>query len=77
VRKPVAVRHGLEALRTHDLAALWQAIPGHGGTLPLAVDQSHGLNPFTVQFRDDDEIIPAAAREQLDAMLIVMLRWIE
>ncbi|MHB1200151.1 MAG: HEPN domain-containing protein [Polaromonas sp.] len=75
--KAVAVLHGLEARRTHDLAALGQAILDHGGTLPLAIDQLRGLNPFAVEFRYDDEIIPTTTREELDAMLFVILRWVE
>jgi HEPN domain-containing protein len=36
--KAVSVLRGLEARRTHDLAALGQAILDHGGALPLKVD---------------------------------------
>jgi hypothetical protein len=36
-----------------------------------------GLNPFAVEFRYDDEIIPTATREELDAMLFFIRRWVE
>lgn len=75
--KAVAVLRGMEVRRTHDLAALGQAILDHGGTLPVTIEQLRGLNPFAVEFRYDDEIIPTTTREELDAMLSAILRWAE
>jgi len=52
----VATIRGLEIGRTHDLAALGQAIPDSGQALPVSIDELRALNPFAVEFRYDDEI---------------------
>lgn len=75
--KSVAVLLGLEVPRTHDLAALGQAILDNGTTLPLTVDQLRSLNPFAVEYRYDDELIPAISREVLAATLAVIMAWAE
>lgn len=73
--KAVAVLLELEAQRTHDLAALGQAILDKGKRLPLTVDQLRSLNPFAVEFRYDDELIPQTSREALAAMLMAVMDW--
>lgn len=73
--KAVVVSLGLEVSRTHDLAALGQTIIDNGMALPLTVDQLRGLNPFAVEYRYDDELIPAISREALAAMLTVVMDW--
>ena len=75
--KAVAVLLGLEVLRTHDLAALGQAILDNGMALPLTVDQLRSLNPFAVEYRYDDELIPSISREALAATLAVVMDWAE
>jgi HEPN domain-containing protein len=75
--KAVAVSLGLEVLRTHDLAALGQTILDNGAVLPLTVDQLRSLNPFAVEYRYDDELIPAISRETLAATLAVVMDWAE
>jgi HEPN domain-containing protein len=75
--KAVAVSLGLEVLRTHDLAALGQAILDSGTALPLTVDQLRSLNPFAVEYRYDDELIPKISREALAAMLTTVMDWAE
>lgn len=75
--KAVAVLAELEAPRTHDLAALGQVLLDKGGSLPLDVDQLRGLNPFAVEYRYDDEIIPQTSREALAEMLSVIMAWAE
>lgn len=75
--KAVAVLLGLEVPRTHDLAALGQVILDHGTTLPLTVDQLRSLNPFAVEYRYDDELIPAISREALAATLSIVVDWAE
>jgi len=75
--KAVAVLLGLEVLRTHDLAALGQAILDNGMALPLTVDQLRSLNPFAVEYRYDDELIPSISREALTATLAVVMDWAE
>lgn len=75
--KAVAVLAGLEVPRTHDLAALGHAILGTGETLPLTVDQLRDLNPFAVEYRYDDELIPQTTREALAAKLAAVMAWAE
>lgn len=75
--KSVAVSRGIEVRRTHDLAALGEAIVADGGALPVTVDELRSLNPYAVEFRYDDEIVPTIAREELDALLSAILRWAE
>jgi len=75
--KAVAALRSIEIRRTHDLAALGQAILDDGGTLPLTADELRCLNPFAVEFRYDDEIIPTITREELDNFLSAVLGWAE
>jgi HEPN domain-containing protein len=75
--KAVAVLLGLEVPRTHDLAALGQLMLNAGTALPLTVDQLRSLNPFAVEYRYDDELIPAISREALAASLAVVMDWAE
>lgn len=73
--KAVAALRSIEVARTHDLVALGQAILDDGVTLPLPLDELRGLNPFAVEFRYDDEIIPTISRAELDAQLTAIIRW--
>lgn len=73
--KAVAVSRGVEIRRTHDLAALGDAILADGGALPVAVDDLRGLNPYAVEFRYDDEIVPTLTRAELDTLLSAILHW--
>ncbi|MBI4754828.1 MAG: HEPN domain-containing protein [Betaproteobacteria bacterium] len=73
--KAVAVLSGVAISRTHDLAALGQAMVDRGRELPLSVDQLRSLNPFAVQFRYDDELVPDTTREALDSMVSAVLDW--
>lgn len=73
--KAVAVLLELEVPRTHDLAALGQAILDKGKKLPLTIDQLRGLNPFAVEFRYDDELIPQTSREALAATIAAVMEW--
>lgn len=73
--KAVCTLRGIEVRRTHDLAALGQAILDAGDALPLSLDELRVLNPFAVEFRYDDEIISTMTRNELDARLAVILTW--
>jgi HEPN domain-containing protein len=75
--KAVAVLSGMDFPRTHDLAALGQSILDKGGTLPLSVDQLRGLNPFAVEYRYDDELVPRISREALAETLRAVMDWAE
>ena len=67
--KAVAASRGVEVRRTHDLAALGEAIVADVGALPVTIDDLRSLNPYAVEFRHDDEIIPTTTRAQLDVLL--------
>lgn len=73
--KAVAVSRGVEVRRTHDLAALGEAILADGGALPVTVDGLRSLNPYAVEFRYDDEILPTITRAELDTLLSATLHW--
>lgn len=73
--KAVAALRSVEVARTHDLVALGQAILDDGVSLPLTLDELRGLNPFAVEFRYDDEIIPTITRAELDTQLTAIIRW--
>jgi len=75
--KAVATLRGIEIRRTHDLAALGQLIVDDGGNLPLPIDALRQLNPFAVEFRYDDELVPAISRETIGSTLSVLLGWAE
>lgn len=70
----LAVRQ-VEIRRTHDLAALGQAILDEGGKLPVSVEILRQLNPFAVEFRYNDEIIPAVSRTNLSACVETLVSW--
>lgn len=73
--KAVAVSRGVEIRRTHDLTALGEAILADGGALPVTVDDLRSLNPYAVEFRYDDEIVPTITRAELDTLLSTILHW--
>lgn len=72
--KAVAVLRHIEYQRTHDLTALANAILESGGELPLSINELRNLNPFAVEFRYDDELIPLISREELDTLLSAIIR---
>lgn len=73
--KAVAVSRGVEVRRTHDLAALGEALLADGGALPVTVDDLRSLNPYAVEFRYDDEIVPTTTRAELETLLSAVLQW--
>lgn len=73
--KAVMVARGLEVSRTHDLAALGQTLLDKKTELPVSIDQLRGLNPFAVEYRYDDEVIPKTSREALAGALAAVMDW--
>lgn len=72
--KAIAVLRGIEFQRTHDLAALAQSIQERGVELCLSIDDLRRLNPFAVEFRYDDEIVPSISREELENQLSALIK---
>jgi HEPN domain-containing protein len=73
--KAVIVMTGIAVPRTHDLAALGVALQLKGVNLPLSLDDLRLLNPFAVEFRYDDEMVPAVPRDFLAHLLETLMRW--
>ena len=73
--KAVCTLRNIEVPRTHDLAALAQALVVDGVTLPISVDEFRTLNPFAVEYRYDDEITSAMTREELTDIVAKVLAW--
>lgn len=73
--KAVATLRGIEIPRTHDLTALVQGIENDGTYLSVDIEALRRLNPFAVEYRYNDEIIPATTREELREMLTVIVDW--
>lgn len=73
--KAVCAMRAIEVRRTHDLAALGHAILDDGGSLPVSVDDLRSLNPFAVEFRYDEDVAPALARDEVVKLAATVLRW--
>lgn len=73
--KAVCVLREIEFRRTHDLAALAELIRASGVDLPVSVDSLRLINPFAVEFRYDDEIVPFITRDELEALVMKVLGW--
>ncbi|HRP66015.1 MAG TPA: HEPN domain-containing protein [Thauera sp.] len=73
--KAVCVLREIEFRRTHDLAALGELIRAEGVDLPVPVDALRLINPFAVEFRYDDELVPSITRDELDGIVMKVLGW--
>ena len=73
--KAVCVLRDIEFRRTHDLVALAELIRGSDMDLPVSVDSLRLINPFAVEFRYDDEIVPSITRDELEAFVMKVLSW--
>lgn len=73
--KAVCTLRNIEVRRTHDLAALAQALVVDGVTLPISVDEFRTLNPFAVEYRYDDEITSSMTRAELTGIVAKVLAW--
>lgn len=73
--KTVCVLRDIEFRRTHDLAALAELIRAGDMDLPVSVDSLRLINPFAVEFRYDDEIVPSITRDELEALVMKVLCW--
>ena len=73
--KAVCVLREIEFRRTHDLAALAELIRAGDVNLPVSVDALRLINPFAVEFRYDDELVPSITRDELEALVLKVLDW--
>ncbi len=63
--------------KVHDLEELAQLLVDAGIVLPFNVEQYGLLNPFAVEMRYDDNIIPLITLEETDRITEATLRWAE
>lgn len=75
--KAVIASRDLEIPRIHDLVGLALVLQNDGACLPLTLDELRVINPFAVEFRYDDEIIPTVSRTELKARVDALLGWVE
>ncbi|MHB1375194.1 MAG: HEPN domain-containing protein [Thauera sp.] len=73
--KAVCVLQEIEFRRTHDLAALAELIRADDLDVPVSVDALRLINPFAVEFRYDDEIVPSITRDELEGLVVKVLGW--
>ena len=73
--KAICTLNQLEVRRTHDLAALADAISRVDASLPMTLEEFRTLNPFAVEFRYDDEMQSRLSRQELAYMLSRVLEW--
>lgn len=73
--KAVCVLGEIEFRRTHDLAALAELIRAGGMDLPVSIDALRIINPFAVEFRYDDELVPSITRDELEGIVMKVLGW--
>jgi hypothetical protein len=48
-----------------------------GAILPVTTDQLRALNPFAVEYRYDDELIPQTTRALIAGTLNAVMDWAE
>jgi HEPN domain-containing protein len=75
--KAVSVSRGLEARRTHDLAALATMLFDVIEGAPFTLDEIRQLNPFAVEYRYDDEFDSDLSRDQVSELVERVLAWVE
>jgi hypothetical protein len=68
---------GVEFRRTHDLFELAESVEQVGIALPFSADDLGQLNPYAVEFRYGDPIMPTLTREEADHIAGQTLRWAE
>jgi len=75
--KAVLFAHGVEFRRTHDLLELAGSISTAGISLPCEAESLLKLNPFAVELRYDDQVIPRLSNEEATRIVTQILAWAE
>jgi HEPN domain-containing protein len=73
--KAILFAIGAEFRRTHDLYELADRIEQAGVALPYNADELGLLNPYAVDFRYDDQLVPVLSTEEVEAMTQGVLAW--
>lgn len=75
--KAILFAHGVEFHRTHDLLQLAGNIAATGIALPYQEESLLKLNPFAVELRYDDQVIPRLSDEEARRIATRTLAWAE
>lgn len=75
--KAVLFARGEAFRKTHDLYELADRLAKAGIALPGGADELAQINPYAVEFRYGDEIVPSLSREEVDAIATRTLSWAE
>lgn len=75
--KAIVALRNIEMKRTHNLAELVRVLQEEGESVPLSIEEVLVINPFAVEFRYDDEIIPVISREELKMRMDRIMDWAE
>jgi len=75
--KAVLFVQGIEFRKTHDLYELADKLGKAGISLPISADALAQINPYAVEFRYGDEIIPTISRGEVESIATRMLAWAE
>lgn len=73
--KAVLFAEEIEFRRTHDLYELADHVEQAGVALPCSADELGLLNPYAVDFRYDDQIVPLINYEEVGVMAQGVLAW--
>ena len=68
---------GVDFRHTHDLIELAGDVEEAGVTLPCSTEQLLTLNPFAVELRYDDQVIPRLSNEEATKIVMKTLAWAE
>ena len=75
--KAALFAHNLEFRRTHDLIELAGNVSATGISLPCETESLLKLNPFAVELRYDDQVIPRLTTEEATRIVTQALAWAE
>lgn len=75
--KAILFARGVEFHRTHDLLQLAGNIEATGIALPYQAESLLKLNPFAVELRYDDQVIPCLSDEEASEIANQTLAWAE
>ena len=73
--KAVLFAKGVEFRRTHDLYELADRIEKSGVALPCSAEELAQINPYAVEFRYDDQIVPLLTSDEVDNIAAQTLAW--
>lgn len=73
--KAILIVRGVDLRRTHDLIELAGDIEEAGVALPCSAEVLLSLNPFAVELRYDDQVVPLLTAEEATRIVTQVLAW--